>query len=1383
MATTLTSNTFSNTYKDDFADSASYHRILFNSGKALQARELTQMQTILQEQVRRFGDNIFKEGSVVKPGSVALNTKYEFVKLNTSSNALPTDTSNLVGTSFTGQTSNVIAKVIEVVDAVGSDPATLYVQYTNTLSSTASTAAPIRFDAGEDINNGSVTLTVQTTNTTSNPAMGTGSRFSVATGIYYTKGFFVFTDNQSKIISKYSDAPDADIGFKVVEEISSVADDTSLYDNQGTTPNLASPGADRLRIRLVIALRSDIASDENFIHLATIKNGAIYSTNEPLDAYEVPNEVIAQRIFENSGNYIVEPFTVKFDVDSDNTKLQLQVSEGVAVVEGFRAARYFPTTLRIDRSTQTVTLENQQSAADFGNYVIVNPSNTKGLPNINVFQKLNLRDAVDHGGSTIGTARVRAVNEGTGTNYNYHLFDIQMNSGKAFRNVKSIGSSTSDYFNPTLENGKAVLKEPLSNLMLFSIPEDRPQSISDITIDVQRRITGVTSNGAGAGTVPSLSGTGETYINTGDWIAAKVDSSISDTIVFASDGTFTGAPASSTLEVLAYVRKASATVRQKTLTDATRIGGMESDGSGTKFLSLRKADIFSLTEVVNAADSAEDYSNRFYLDNGQRDAFYDVGRLVLKAGNSAPSGNISAKFKHFEHATSGDFFAVNSYTGQVDYAQIPNHVLSNGARVPLREVIDLRSVKDSNGEFASSGLGARVHEVPQPNDLVQFDAIHFLPTAGKLVINTEGNLVFERGAAALSPQLPIKPDQSLELYNIGLGANTLNDSDVKLLKIDHKRFTMADIGELERRVDKLEEVTSLSMLEMDTRNFDVLDSAGNNRTKAGFFVDNFSTQILSATNNPEYNASIDPQNQELRPAHGEDNIKLIYDSDASTNVIKKGDNIYLTHSQETYINQNLASRAIRINPFSVVVHEGTIQLSPSSDEWRDVERAAPKVVDGGTRLNTSQALMWNNWQWNWGGTPIEKLKVGSTTNTRDTSNSTQNITNVNKVVGEETVRKVVADRVIDVALIPFMRSRKIFFKAQGLRPNSKVFAFFDGKSVANFVRSETFQYHSDNPIDYGNVNKNITAHPEGSGTLQTDANGEVSGSFFIPNTSAIKFRTGTRQFKLLDISVDKEDDALAVARAPYNATGYIDTYQKEVLSTRVLTVEGTKTITNKRAAYQNRNDDDNAPRGRPHLYVGNGEWSRDPQKIANYNFGPMSSAGRGQAMLDKADRRHGPVNSPGHVHHSNDGGNNDTGCFLAGTLITMADGTKKAVETIGLGERLALGGMIFACGQFFCDNLWDYKGIKVAGSHLVQEEGNWVRVEESVHGTFISDETVVVYNFGTENRRILINDITFTDYFEVSEQEKLEMIGDEYFDNWRDHAKLADLANERVMNS
>ena len=66
MATNLTNSTFNTPYKDDFSDSDNYHRILFNSGRIVQARELTQAQTILQKQIERFGSNIFQEGSIVE---------------------------------------------------------------------------------------------------------------------------------------------------------------------------------------------------------------------------------------------------------------------------------------------------------------------------------------------------------------------------------------------------------------------------------------------------------------------------------------------------------------------------------------------------------------------------------------------------------------------------------------------------------------------------------------------------------------------------------------------------------------------------------------------------------------------------------------------------------------------------------------------------------------------------------------------------------------------------------------------------------------------------------------------------------------------------------------------------------------------------------------------------------------------------------------------------------------------------------------------------------------------------------------------------------------------------------------------------------------------
>ena len=125
-------------------------------------------------------------------------------------------------------------------------------------------------------------------------------------------------------------------------------------------------------------------------------------------------------------------------------------------------------------------------------------------------------------------------------------------------------------------------------------------------------------------------------------------------------------------------------------------------------------------------------------------------------------------------------------------------------------------------------------------------------------------------------------------------------------------------------------------------------------------------------------------------------------------------------------------------------------------------------------------------------------------------------------------------------------------------------------------------------------------------------------------------------------------------------------------------------------------------------------------------------------------------------------------CFLAGTMVTMEDGSKKSIETIDLGESVKIGGRIFACGKFLTNDLHDYHGIKVSGSHMVLENGNWIQVKDSPDSTFISDEVVTTYNFGTENRRLEIEGITFTDYFEIHEKEKLQLVGDEYFNQWRD---------------
>ncbi len=159
------------------------------------------------------------------------------------------------------------------------------------------------------------------------------------------------------------------------------------------------------------------------------------------------------------------------------------------------------------------------------------------------------------------------------------------------------------------------------------------------------------------------------------------------------------------------------------------------------------------------------------------------------------------------------------------------------------------------------------------------------------------------------------------------------------------------------------------------------------------------------------------------------------------------------------------------------------------------------------------------------------------------------------------------------------------------------------------------------------------------------------------------------------------------------------------------------------------------------------------------------------------------TSSPGHPSNrgGGGGGGGSGGCFLKGTPITMADGSTKPVEQVDLGDEIAEGGKVFAAGRFLTEELHDYEGIKVSGSHMVNEDGTWVRVRDSEKGKPLGDDEHTVYVFGAENRRILINGILFTDYFEVKEQDKLATIGDKYFEEWKDHNKI--LVNLEEQNN
>ena len=1197
MVNAFTENTFSTTYKDDWRDSDHYHRILFNSGRALQARELTQMQTIIQEEIAKFGRNIFKDGAAVNPGGPTIRNNVEYVKLDTTLGETPT--SDIVGTVFTATGgSEIKARVIRVVDAEGSDPATLYVQYTDTSAGTSGTE-PVRFLAGEAIDNGSVNLRVQTTA----PHVGQGTEISNAGGDFFTRGHFVFAEPQTIIIDKYGTTPTKEIGFKITEDVVTASDNAALFDNQGATPNRASPGADRYRIRLTLIDKANLAADENFVYYCNVLDGEIVESVTSTSGYDAPAQLVAESLSDTNGNFIAKEFRLDFVSDSsvDANIIARVPPGGVAFVNGYRAAAEQGANLTISKPRTTTTQQNDIVGISYGNYVKVDTLEGN-LGNATYAQQNLSTSATDPSGSVIGTARVRYVEE-DGANYKVYLFDIEMTSGQSFRDVRSIGTNNNNFAAIITEGGVAVLNEPTNRTLLFPLTHTRPSNIDDVDFEVQQLLTGTA-----VGTTLTLSTTGsERFSNTSQWIVTSADSGgvidgFGTTLTGSPIGSgvnITGLPSGANVNVYAKVNKTNAQARQKTLTERAFSTHVESDGNGVVFVNLHRSDLFEVISIKETDSDGRDLSSNFTIDDGQRPGFYDNARYLLSTGVTPPA-SVFTRFKHFTHGV-GDFFDMTSYNGQIAYNKIPNYVNAAGQKVSLRDVIDFRSSVDSAGEF--TGTRAVINELPTTGDVFQADIDYYLGRSDRVVVNIDGTIKTVQGQPGFNRQLPAVPIGTLPLFNIDFPPYVLNDSDLSAKPLKHKRFQMKDIARLEERVDAIQEDLSLTYLELDTSTLLVQDSAGNIRTKSGFFADNFQDRTFSDTLAGDYRAAIDPSRQILSTNTINHSIDMVYDSDVLGNTILKGDNVYLKYSEIVAIKQDVISGTENVNPFAVIIGEGNLTLSPASDTWIETTYIPEKVVDNGVEeinvgtinegtLSRGTAnrragtrLDWVNptiniplfgfsggifnifntgflglgafrgaQSWNWNGTNnTGRVTAESTTRSgrRTTNTFSQRI-----VTSEWTKREEIGDRTISLTFLPWMRSRKIAFKAEGLRPNSQYFPFFDGQAVSSYCRTETtFDRHAalgTDAISYGDIYRLSASHPEGSTNLVSDADGQIIGSFFLPSSPGTKFKAGTREFKLLDISVNQNDAATSRASTNYHSLGELDTRQKTIESTRIV---------------------------------------------------------------------------------------------------------------------------------------------------------------------------------------------------------------------------------------
>ena len=388
-------NLNSSPYFDDFDPSKNYQRVLFKPGTPIQARELTTLQSILQNQVEKFGKHFFKEGSVVIPGQIAYDPDYFYVQIDSSHLGVPVEIylESLIGQTIRGEISGVRAKVVDYITATESERGnpTLYVKYQSGSENDEGEIGnqAIQFETGEnlvvvnDVKYSLSTIRAESTFATTllTDSIGEGSVAKIANGVYFIRGFFVDVSDQKVILDQYDNLPSYRVGLFINEEISVASNENSdLFDNARGFSNFAAPGADRLKITATLIKKSlDDLNDEDFIELLRIENGIVQKFVKD-STYNIINDELARRTYDESGHYYVTPFNIDVKeslndqvgndgvylptqttqsgvVPSDDI-LTLQISPGKAYVRGYEVQTISTTSLDVDKARTTEKKEN-----------------------------------------------------------------------------------------------------------------------------------------------------------------------------------------------------------------------------------------------------------------------------------------------------------------------------------------------------------------------------------------------------------------------------------------------------------------------------------------------------------------------------------------------------------------------------------------------------------------------------------------------------------------------------------------------------------------------------------------------------------------------------------------------------------------------------------------------------------------------------------------------------------------------------------------------------------------------------------------------------------------------------------------------------------------
>ena len=451
-------------YFDDYDNDKNFHKVLFTPGRSVQTRELNTIQSILQNQIESFGSHVFKEGTVVVPGEIFYDPSYNAVKINNVSFGVDVNLyiEKYEGQIIKGQVSGISAIVQKVVlpNNAGVDQITLYVKY---LESGLDFNGGVFIDGESLLSTEAISYGINSTiigsgapfaSLLSEDATDIGTAVSISEGIYYIRGNFVRVEKDTIILDYYTTNSSYRVGLNILEEVITAKEDNTLFDNAKGFTNFAAPGADRFKISTKLA-KKDLTdfNDTNFVELLRVKGGVLNKIQQNTE-YNKVRDYLAKRTYEESGNYVVDNFSISLNNSLNNLKgnngkyfygettaennqpsddlMTVTLGPGKAYVNGYDIDKATSTVLDIEKSRDTVKVKGSQVPFTLGNVLRLNNLNG-AITNKSVVSFYNgRRTGVNPTGGKVGEARAYlckltdAGYTGASTVWDLYLYDVTL---------------------------------------------------------------------------------------------------------------------------------------------------------------------------------------------------------------------------------------------------------------------------------------------------------------------------------------------------------------------------------------------------------------------------------------------------------------------------------------------------------------------------------------------------------------------------------------------------------------------------------------------------------------------------------------------------------------------------------------------------------------------------------------------------------------------------------------------------------------------------------------------------------------------------------------------------------------------------------------------